>query len=140
VLHLAGHSLGHVGLHEPTTGTAIVSDAVIASRFTRADGSRAGPPPYVDVQAYRSTIATLRELVPARLCTAHFPVLEGADVARFLDRSERFVDELERALERAMVRGDESVAELLGPVAGQLGGYPEMEVELARSIVAHLEK
>src|SRR5581483_8741085 len=48
VLHLPGHSLGHIGLHEPATRTAIVGDAVMGRGFERADGSgRAGPPPYV---------------------------------------------------------------------------------------------
>ncbi len=135
VLHLPGHSLGHLGVHEPATRTAIVSDAVMGHGFDAADGGRAGPPPYVDLTAYRATIARLRELAPERLGTAHFPLFEGELVGRFLDSSERFTEDLERALERA----EGGVAELLGPVAAELGGYPEMEVELARSIGAHLE-
>ncbi len=139
VLHLPGHSLGHVGLYEPATNTAIISDAAMGRGFDNADGGRAGPPPYVDLVAYRATIARLRELSPARLGTAHFPLFEGEEVVRFLDLSERFTDQLERALERALGSGAGSVADLLGPIAAEVGGYPEIEVELARSIGAHLE-
>jgi glyoxylase-like metal-dependent hydrolase (beta-lactamase superfamily II) len=139
VLHLPGHSLGHLGLFEAASGTAIVGDAVMGHGFDSAAGGRAGPPPYVDLAAYRSTIARVRELSPARLGTAHFPLFEGERVGAFLDLSESFTLDLERALERRLTTGDGTVAELLGPVAAELGGYPEMEVELARSIGAHLE-
>jgi glyoxylase-like metal-dependent hydrolase (beta-lactamase superfamily II) len=139
VLHLPGHSLGHVALYEPTSRTAIVSDAVMGRGFDAADGGRAGPPPYVDLAAYRETIARLRELAPARLGTAHFPLFEGNEVERFLAVSEGFTDDLERVVQRGFDSGYGTVAELLGPVAAELGGYPEMEVELARSIGAHLE-
>jgi glyoxylase-like metal-dependent hydrolase (beta-lactamase superfamily II) len=139
VVHLPGHSLGHVGLYEPASRTAIISDAAMGHGFDTAAGGRAGPPPYVDLAAYRATIERLRELAPSRLATAHFPPIEGEGVTEFLDRSRALTDELERALERELAAGRTSVAELLTPVATALGGYPEMEIELARSIGAHLE-
>jgi glyoxylase-like metal-dependent hydrolase (beta-lactamase superfamily II) len=139
VLHLPGHSLGHIGLHEPATRTAIVSDAVMGRGFESADGGPAGPPPYVELAAYRATIARLRELSPARLGTSHFQLFEGDEVEWFLRRSEQLTEDVERAVERSLAAGADSVAKLLEPVAAELGGYPEVEVELARSIGAHLE-
>jgi glyoxylase-like metal-dependent hydrolase (beta-lactamase superfamily II) len=140
VLQLPGHSLGHVGLYEPVSSTAIVADAVMGYGFDAADGGRAGPPPYVDLSAYRTTIEQLRQLLPKRLATAHFPLLEDEHVELFLDRSRDFTDRLERALDRALAEGTAPAPRaLLGPVAAELGGYPEMEVELARSIGAHIE-
>ena len=67
--------------------------------------------------------------------TAHFPTMEGEAMGEFLDRSRRLTDKVESA---PTIEGD-PVAALLGPVAARLGGYPEMDVELARSIGAHLE-
>jgi glyoxylase-like metal-dependent hydrolase (beta-lactamase superfamily II) len=139
VLHLPGHSLGHLGIYDATTGTAVVSDAVMGHGFDTMAGARAGPPPYVDLDAYRATISRLRDLAPARLGTAHFPLLEGDGVTRFLDLSERFTLDLEAALTRELEVGRDSVASLLDPVAAALGGFPEMELELARSIGAHLD-
>lgn len=135
VLHLPGHSPGHIGLFDPASRTAIVSDAVMGYGFDTVEGERAGPPPYVDLDAYRATIERLRELAPARLGTAHFPLLEGEAVRAHLDLSRRFTDDLEREVDQA---GSRDVATILDPVAAALGGYPEMEVELARSIGAHL--
>ncbi len=107
--------------------------------FTRHDGGRAGPPPYVDLAAYRETIETIRGLGAVRLGTAHFPTMESEEIGEFLDRSRRLTDEVEAAIEAAPALDGDPVAALLGPVAERLGGYPEMEVELARSVGAHLE-
>jgi hypothetical protein len=107
--------------------------------FDTADSGRAGPPPYVDLPAYRETLARLLELTPLRLATTHYPVLEGAEVTAFLEHSRRFTDDVERAIERAQAAGASDPKTLLGPVAAELGGYPETEHELARSIRAHLD-
>ena len=142
VLHLPGHSLGHIGLFEPVGRTAIVADAVMGYGFDDRSGHRVAPPPYVDLDAYRATIERVRGLSAARIGTAHFPLIEGEEVDRFLDLSSCFCDALERAVEGAIAAaGGASLPrpELLGEVATALGGWPEMEVELARSIGAHLE-
>lgn len=138
VLHLPGHSLGHVGLFEPATRTAIVSDAVMGYGFDDRSGRRVAPPPYVDLAAYRATIERVRGLGAGRLGTAHFPLLEGDEVGAFLDLSGRFTTDLERAIEVAD-GGASPMPELLPAVAAALGGWPEMEVELARSIGAHID-
>jgi glyoxylase-like metal-dependent hydrolase (beta-lactamase superfamily II) len=135
VLHLPGHSPGHTGLYEPGSRTAIIGDAAMGRGFETADGGLAGPPPYVDLPGYRATIARLLELAPARLATTHYPLFEGDEVTAFLELSRRFTDDVDRAIEQA---GATDPGALLGPVAAALGGYPETEHELARSIGAHL--
>ena len=65
--------------------------------------------------------------------------MEGEAIGEFLDLSRRLTDEVEAEIESAPAIDGDPVAALLGPVAARLGGYPEMEVELARSIGAHLE-
>ena len=52
VLHLPGHSPGHIGLWERRTRTAIVMDAVMANGLLDLDGAVIHPPPYFDVAAY----------------------------------------------------------------------------------------
>jgi glyoxylase-like metal-dependent hydrolase (beta-lactamase superfamily II) len=138
VMHLPGHSLGHLGLFESSTATAIVSDAVMGRGFPDIDGQLVAPPPYIDLAAYRTTIARLRDLAPAVLGTAHFPSLEGARVDEFLVESAEFTVDLERALQAADPPHERPIAGVLGDVASALGGYPQMQVELARSIGATL--
>jgi glyoxylase-like metal-dependent hydrolase (beta-lactamase superfamily II) len=139
VLHLPGHSRGHLGLVDRAGATAIIADAVMGFGFETLEGCRAGPPPYLDLETYRETIEVVRELGVERLGTAHFPLFEGAAIGRFCDRSRELTDRIERAIDRQPALDGDPVAALLDPVARALGGYPEMEVELARSIGAHLE-
>ena len=65
--------------------------------------------------------------------------MEGEAIGKFLDLSRRLTDEVEAVIEAAPAVDGDAVAALLEPVAERLGGYPEMEVELARSIGAPLE-
>jgi glyoxylase-like metal-dependent hydrolase (beta-lactamase superfamily II) len=138
VLALPGHSLGHTGLYEPSSRTAIIADAAMGYGFETAAGERAGPPPYVDLPAYRATLSRLLELGPARLSTAHYPLLEGPAVKHFLELSQQFTEVVENTIMRARHGRTLPPVELLAPVAEQLGGYPETELELLRSIGAHL--
>jgi glyoxylase-like metal-dependent hydrolase (beta-lactamase superfamily II) len=139
VLHLPGHSLGHLALFEPGSRTAIIADAAMADGFVGVGGERVSPPPYVDLARYRETIERLRSLAPARIGTAHFPPIEGDDVEAFLDRCVEFTREVDRALDAELGASPQTLPALLAACAERLGGYPEMEVELSRSLGAHLE-
>ena len=93
VLNLPGHTPGHIGLWEPSSRTAIVIDAVMARGLLDMDGNVIHPPPYFDVADYLGTARTLQALRPARLLTAHYDVLEGDDVDRFLADTVAFVED-----------------------------------------------
>lgn len=139
VLHLPGHSLGHLGLLEARSGTAVIADAAMGRGFPDLDRRLLSPPPYLDPTAYRRTIARLRELAPRVLGTAHFPTLEAEEAADFLDRGADFVDDLEAALEGGLGESPRTLPELLETCADAVGPYRDAEVELSRSLGAHLE-
>lgn len=139
-LHLPGHSPGHLGLWHEASGTAMVLDAAMGDGFTTYSGTRVGPPPYGDVAAYLATLARLRALRPARLGTSHFPLLEDDEAGAFLDRSTDFVAQLDAALLGALTRAPQTLAELLPVCDAEIGPFPAMGIELARSIGAHLEQ
>src|SRR5204862_2520241 len=67
VLHLPGHSLGHLGLFEPHSRTAIIADPALAAGLVDLDGEAVSPPPYVALRKSRATIERLRALAPPRL-------------------------------------------------------------------------
>ena len=91
VLALPGHTLGHLGLWDASTGAAIVIDAVLADGVYDRAGNRLIPPRYYDAGAYEATIRRLRALDPELLLTAHYDVMERAAAREFLDRSLDFV-------------------------------------------------
>ncbi len=138
VLHLPGHTPGHVGLWDPRSGAAIVVDAVLESGIYDRQGNRLIPPRIYDVGAYRRTIRLLRSLDPELLLTAHYPVM-GRDEARdFLERSLRFTDDLEREVRAALAAGVRDLKALTERAVERLGPYPEFATELAASVRAVL--
>ena len=84
VLHLPGHSAGHLGLWDPDTRAAVIGDAVLERGLYDAGGSLLSPPPYFAVGPYLDSITRLEQLAPAHLLTAHYPLMSGPAVARFL--------------------------------------------------------
>lgn len=138
VMHLPGHTHGHVGLWDPRSGTALVTDAVLESGVYDRAGNRLIPPRYYEGSAYRATIRRLRALAPNLLLTAHYPVMEGAEALAFLDRSLAFTDELEAAVRTGMRAGVTDLWELTQAADRAVGPYPEFMVELGASVRAHM--
>jgi glyoxylase-like metal-dependent hydrolase (beta-lactamase superfamily II) len=133
ILRLPGHSPGHVGVWEPSSRTAIVMDAVMANGLLDTDGTVIHPPPIVDTAGYESSARLLQSLAPERLLTAHYDVIEGAEVDRFLTDSLAFV---ERARQAVAAGGDVPLRELLERADAELGPFTSMPNELAATLRA----
>jgi glyoxylase-like metal-dependent hydrolase (beta-lactamase superfamily II) len=139
VLHLPGHTSGHIGLWDPASRTAIVMDAVLGRGLLDLDGKVIHPPPYFEIEPYLETARRLQALAPERLLTAHYDVMEGAEVDRFLADTIAFVKDAERVTETALAdAGELSLAELFALANPQLGPFTSMANELAGPLRAHL--
>ncbi|WP_158866391.1 MBL fold metallo-hydrolase [Leifsonia sp. AG29] len=143
VLHLPGHTLGHLGVALDGGAVHIIGDAILGESVDNADGSPAFPPTYRLVAAYRQTIRRLAERPPELLLTAHYPTLQGEDVVRFLERSEAFVDRLEALVIHEVAREADGVSlpVLLDRINQQAGRWPSegTATALAYPVVGHLE-
>jgi glyoxylase-like metal-dependent hydrolase (beta-lactamase superfamily II) len=140
VLHLPGHTPGHLGLWDPVSRTAIVIDAVMGRGLLDLDGNVIHPPPYFDVDGYLGAAQLLRSLRPDRLLTAHYDVMEGAEVDRFLADTIAFVEDARRVVGESLeARGSLTLAELLADADPRLGPFTSMPNELAGSLRAHLQ-
>jgi glyoxylase-like metal-dependent hydrolase (beta-lactamase superfamily II) len=141
ILHLPGHSPGHVGVWEPRSRTAIVQDAVMATGLLDTDGNVIHPPPIVDVAGYRRSARRLQELAPERLLTAHYHVIEGDDVDSFLEQSVAFVERAQGAVASILVDEPEiTLSELLARANPELGPFTSMPNELAATLRSVLEE
>lgn len=141
VLHLPGHSHGHIGLWDPVSQTAIVTDAVFAGGLLNHEGEIIHPPPYVLLAEYEATVRRLQSLAPRRLLTAHYAVMEGAEVDRFLSESLMFVARARAAIADALQRFEEvTLAGLLATLNPILGPFTSMAIELGSPIRAHLHE
>ena len=141
MLHLPGHSAGHIGLWEPRSRTAIITDAVVARGLLDTEGNVIHPPPYFDAAAYEASARLLITLEPERLLTAHYDVLEGTDVDRFLDDTIEFVREARAVVEEITIEERElTLARALELADPQLGPFTSMPNELAGPLRAHLRE
>jgi glyoxylase-like metal-dependent hydrolase (beta-lactamase superfamily II) len=141
VVALPGHSPGHVGVLHRASGTAIVMDAVLSRGLYTVDDALIGPPPYGSVADYRQTVERLRRLAPARLGTSHYAPIEGPDaVNAFLDDTAAFVDDLDACVLAALEPTPKPLEAFRSAADAELGPFPEMGVELARSVAAHLDR
>jgi glyoxylase-like metal-dependent hydrolase (beta-lactamase superfamily II) len=141
ILHLPGHSLGHIGIWEPRSRTAIVQDAVMARGLLDTGGNVIHPPPIVDVAGYRRSARRLQELAPERLLTAHYDVIEGSSVERFLEESVEFVERAGRTVADVLAgEPDISLSDLLARANRELGPFTSMPNELAATLRSVLEE
>lgn len=141
VLHVPGHTRGHLALWDSATGSALVSDAVLGSAVPHADGSAAFPPTYRYVHSYRDTIERLGRLMPEWLLTAHYPTYDAAGAAGFLHESAEFADRLEQEVLTVLRRGTVTLAQLLNQIDPTVGNWPQTGTAgaLAFPVAGHIE-
>lgn len=141
VLHLPGHSRGHIGLWVSASRTAIVQDAVMAKGLLDTEGTVIHPSPYFDAAAYEASARLLITLEPERLLTAHYEIIEGTDVDRFLDDTIEFVREARDVVEEIVLAEREvALARALELADPRLGPFTSMPNELAGPLRAHLRE
>lgn len=136
ILHLPGHTLGHIGVWDARSRAVVIVDAVLERGIYDRAGNRLIPPRIYDLEAYRGTIRRVRALEPELLLTAHYPVMGREEAEAFLDRSLRFTDELEAGVRKELSRGVTDLWELTQQLDRRLGPYPEFMIELGASVRA----
>ena len=141
VLHLPGHSAGHIGLWDPASRSAIITDAALGTGLLNNEGQVIHPPPYMLLYEYEATVRRLQQLAPERLLTAHYAVMEGAQVDRFLGESLAFVARTRSAIEEAIAASHEvTIAGLLASLNPVLGPFTSMANELGGPIRSHIQE
>jgi len=141
VLHLPGHSAGHIGLWDPASRSAIITDAALGAGLLNNEGQVIHPPPYMLLYEYEATVRRLQQLAQERLLTAHYAVMEGAQVDRFLGESLAFVARTRSAIEEAIAASHEvTIAGLLASLNPVLGPFTSMANELGGPIRSHIQE
>ncbi|MFF2388059.1 MBL fold metallo-hydrolase [Agromyces sp. NPDC058104] len=126
VLHVPGHSPGHLAVHDPANGAVLIGDATLGETVPFATGEPAFPPTYRDTDPYLASIDTFRALAPELVLTAHYPVYEGAQAWHFLDESADYVAVVDAALTAVLRESDEprTTLELVRAAGAGLGPWP----------------
>jgi glyoxylase-like metal-dependent hydrolase (beta-lactamase superfamily II) len=138
ILHLPGHTPGHLGIWDPKNGAAIIIDAALETGIYNREGNRLIPPRYFDATAYQNTIRKLLTLQPEHLLTAHYPPMQRKEALDFLDRSMQFTQQLHSVVSEGAQSGTTDLWELTRRADERLGPYPEFMHELAAGVRAHM--
>jgi glyoxylase-like metal-dependent hydrolase (beta-lactamase superfamily II) len=145
ILHVPGHSHGHLAVYDPRSRVLVVADAVLGDMVPHADGRPAFPPTYRYVDSYLATISRCEAVSPDLLLTAHYPTMDAGAAMDFLARSRGFVEKTDTVvLDELDAAGAPGLRlqELLARANPRLGSWPSEGTEgaLAFPIVGHLER
>lgn len=144
LLHVPGHSRGHLSLYDHRSRALYTGDAVHWSYYPGAeDGRPALPPTYLAIDSYLATIRALGLLQSSMLAGAHWPLQRGDEVAAFLAESRRFVETAEAAIIAELEQSSAalSLREIIERVGPELGDWPSaVTIELVYAFAGHLER
>jgi glyoxylase-like metal-dependent hydrolase (beta-lactamase superfamily II) len=142
VVHLPGHSHGHLGVFDRKHGILFGGDAIQGNVYLNQQGEPALCPTYLYPQAYLRTIEKIRALNPDAYVGCHWPVQRGAQVGAFCDESRDFVLKAEALIlaELKTSPGGLTLSELCGRCGPALGSWPaNIHHELCYAFSGHLD-
>ena len=143
VLHVPGHSRGHVALWDLTASALIIADALLGDGVPDYEGVPALPPNYRYPAAYLETCALLASYDADWLLTAHYAPKRPPEAARFAASSAAYCELVGRLLLDELATTHEATTiELVRALQNRLGPWPRAEVDfgVASMLVGHLEE
>jgi glyoxylase-like metal-dependent hydrolase (beta-lactamase superfamily II) len=139
VIHIPGHSDGHVGIWLPDTRTLIAGDALMGYGIRNCDGSLLYPPQFFSRARYEATLDRVEAMDVDILLCAHEPPMSGTAVATFIDDSREAVRILDANVVHALKGGQATLADLCQSVSATYPGLsPGQWMDLAPSVSAIL--
>lgn len=128
ILHVPGHSPGHIALWDPSSSTLLLGDAVLGFGIPSIDGELAMPPTHQFIADYLRTIDLLDNLPADRIILGHWPVLDGDTFSRLLRDSKDCVHrDLSFLLEQLARKGSVTFAALLDLLNDRFRRWPLSE-------------
>jgi glyoxylase-like metal-dependent hydrolase (beta-lactamase superfamily II) len=143
VLHVPGHSHGHLALYDPLHKTAFVGDAIHGRGCPYATRGMAIPVTYYYVDVYLSTLRYFEHLPIDTLYSGHWPILHGEEIRDFIAESRQTVDFLDRVILTSLEknRAGLTMKELVDAVANAVGDWPPESWVLAMfPVKGHMDR
>jgi glyoxylase-like metal-dependent hydrolase (beta-lactamase superfamily II) len=143
VLHVPGHSHGHLALYDAKHGAAFVGDAIHGRGCPKAEGGMALPVTYYYVDIYLSTLRYFEGLTIDVLYSGHWPVMRGEEVRDFIAESRQTVELLDRVILAALAKHPAGLTlkELIDAVASAVGDWPKDRWVVAMfSVKGHMDR
>ncbi|MDA8357371.1 MAG: MBL fold metallo-hydrolase [Actinomycetota bacterium] len=109
VVHLPGHTAGHLGVWIPDESALIAGDAFMGAGIRTLEGRVLFPPQFVRPSLYLSTIRFAQELDPAVLLCAHEETMMQSSASAFLDSCLVMAEAIVEAVEESVSAGAKSL-------------------------------
>ncbi|HUY14932.1 MAG TPA: MBL fold metallo-hydrolase [Terriglobia bacterium] len=143
VLHVPGHSHGHLALLDRKQKAAFAGDAIHGRGCPNADGTMALPVTYYYVDAYLSTLTLFENLPIDTLYTGHWPTMRGAEILDFIAVSRQTVQIFDEVILKTLASRPAGVGmqELINEIGRAFGDWPQnMWVFIMFPLKGHLDR
>lgn len=127
VLHVPGHSPGHLALWSADDGILLASDAVLGFGPPTPAGIPSMPSTHQFIADYLATIARLAELPVTLVLTAHWPTMTLQEFRGFLAQSRQRVNFDLETIIAACRRQPQSFTDLVAVLNERFRTWPESE-------------
>lgn len=133
VLHVPGHSRGHLAFYDARARAAFVGDAVHGRGCPKAAGGMAIPVTYYQVDVYLSTLRYFENLPVNAVYSGHWPTMSGEEFRDFLSESRQTVEMIDRAILTGLAKhaAGLTLKEIIDVIANAVGDWPEESWSLA---------
>jgi glyoxylase-like metal-dependent hydrolase (beta-lactamase superfamily II) len=140
ILHVPGHSPGHLAVLDERSGALFSGDCLQGSVYLGLDGTPKLCPTYTHIDPYLATAALVESLAPSELHGCHWPPQRGTDVFSFIGETRDYVRHIDRAVQ-AGLKEPRTLADLIEQVNLQLDHpWPDdLAGELVYSVHGHAE-
>lgn len=143
VLHVPGHSHGHLALYDSQHKAAFVGDAIHGRGCPKAEGGLAIPVTYYYVDIYLSTLRYFEGLAIDVLYSGHWPVMRGEEIRDFIAESRQTVELFDRVILASLDKNPAGLTleNLIDVVANAVGDWPKESWALAMwPVKGHLDR
>jgi len=143
LLHVPGHSHGHLALLDRKQKVAFAGDAIHGQGCPRADGAMALPVTYYYVDAYLSTLRLFENLPIETLYSGHWPTLRGAEIRDFIAVSRQTVQTFDQVILTQLAAHPRGVGmqELIDAIGNAFSDWPKDTLVFAMfAVKGHLDR
>jgi glyoxylase-like metal-dependent hydrolase (beta-lactamase superfamily II) len=141
ILHVPGHSIGHLAVYDERSGALFSGDCLQGSVYLGLDGAPKLCPTYTHVDDYLATAALVESLAPRELHGCHWPAAREDEVPAFIAETRDYVERVEGLVRGCLVE-PLTLEALIANVNRQLEQpWPdEIAPELVYSLHGHVER